>query len=82
MDCNVIVIDWNAGASTDYIRAVRYVPLVGAKVGELLDWLNTLGVPFSNFHILGHSLGGHVAGISGRSATRGVVEYITGKANI
>ena len=79
MDCNVVVIDWGVGASADYIKAVSYVPLVGAKVGELIDWMNTLGVPFSNFHVLGHSLGGHIAGISGRSATRGVVEYISGR---
>lgn len=78
MDVNVIVIDWGIGASADYVTSARYVPLVGSKVGELIDWLNILGVPFSNFHILGHSLGGHIAGISGRSATRGKVEYISG----
>lgn len=78
MDVSIISIDWKVAASADYIRAVRYVPLVGNKVGEMIDWLNTLGVSFSNVHILGHSLGGHVAGISGRSAITGEVEYITG----
>lgn len=79
MDVNVIVVDWAEGASGDYITSCLNVPRAGEKVGELMDWLNILGVPFSNIHVLGYSLGGHVAGVSGRTATRGVVEYITGK---
>lgn len=82
MDCNVIVIDWSVGASGDYINAARHVPLAGVQVGELIDWMNVLGAPFSNFHVLGHSLGGHVAGITGRSTKKGVVEYITGNIKI
>ena len=77
MDVTVIILDWGVGASADYVTAARYVPSVGEKVGQMINWLNDLGVPFSNFHLVGYSLGGHISGIGGRTA-RGTVEYISG----
>ncbi|KAJ2942398.1 hypothetical protein O0L34_g16003 [Tuta absoluta] len=68
-DVNVVVVDWSAGAKDpDYEVAVQHTVTSGKSVARFVDWLmSTTGQTPINFHIIGHSLGGHQAGIVGRS---------------
>ncbi|XP_046737880.1 lipase member H-A-like [Diprion similis] len=76
---NIIVVDWGALAnSTCYIDAARAVSKVGDMIGRLLDQLILSGVPLTSIHIIGFSLGAHVAGFAGKNVKLGVIERITG----
>lgn len=79
-DFNVFIIDWGKLAITpNYIAARKSVNDVGHVVGQFIDFLNEkVHVPFSSVNVIGHSLGAHVAGISGKRVTRGKVESIVG----
>lgn len=79
VNCNVFVVDWGAGAITlNYILARSRVNEVGAVVAQYIDWINSRGVPFSQFTLIGHSLGAHVVGAAGKRTTRGRVHAIVG----
>ncbi|KAK3925082.1 Pancreatic triacylglycerol lipase [Frankliniella fusca] len=77
---NIIGVDWGKlCAGINYLGARFNVNGAGAQVGEFLDKLIGLELTTpAQLHILGHSLGAHVAGIAGKSVTRGVVKRITG----
>ncbi|XP_076179795.1 pancreatic triacylglycerol lipase isoform X2 [Ptiloglossa arizonensis] len=61
-DVNVLVLDWTRGAATTYSAAVANTELVGRQLGlVLLDTIN-LGTHPENIHVVGFSLGAHVAG--------------------
>ncbi|EDS41789.1 lipase [Culex quinquefasciatus] len=71
-DMNVIVVDWGAGAQNpNYITARNHINAVGQTVANFVDFLNQNGLSFNNIYIVGHSLGGHTAGIAGKRVTRG-----------
>ncbi|XP_065073523.1 pancreatic triacylglycerol lipase-like [Ochlerotatus camptorhynchus] len=72
-DINVITVDWGAGAQNpNYVTARNHINAVGATVGRFVDFLNLSGgLSFNNVYIVGHSLGGHTAGIAGKRVTRG-----------
>ncbi|XP_030033676.2 pancreatic triacylglycerol lipase [Manduca sexta] len=77
-DLNVIVVDWSAGAgSINYFTALANTVPAGLSVARFIAWLNraTSAVP-SMYHLVGHSLGGHMVGIIGRNLG-GEVAYIT-----
>ncbi|KAK3592298.1 hypothetical protein CHS0354_030440 [Potamilus streckersoni] len=65
-DCNVIAVDWGDGAWLPYTRAVANTRIVGAEIALLINFLvqgeETL---FQRIHLIGHSLGAHVAGYVG-----------------
>lgn len=65
---NVIVVDWGAGANTiNYISARNYVNQVGPVVARFInEAVSNNGLRLSDVHIIGHSLGGHTAGIAGK----------------
>ncbi|KPI97552.1 Pancreatic lipase-related protein 2 [Papilio xuthus] len=68
-DANVIVVDWNRVANSNYNSAVRGVPSVGQHLGNFLVWLiNSAGGNWNNVHLVGFSLGAHVVGNAGRTA--------------
>ncbi|XP_050556540.1 lipase member H-like [Spodoptera frugiperda] len=77
-DVNVIVVDWSAGAgSINYATAVANTLPSGESVARFIDWLNTVtGAVPSMYHIVGHSIGAHKAGIVGRNLG-GRIAYIT-----
>ena len=50
---------------------------VGKFTAELIDFLVTQGSSYSNFHVLGASLGAHAAGYVGHF-TLGTISRITG----
>jgi hypothetical protein len=59
---NVITVDWEKGASgPSYSQAVANTELVGRQTGLLLMDMVTLGVRSSNIHMVGFSLGAHIA---------------------
>lgn len=61
-DANVIILDWTKGAGTSYQAAVANTELVGRQLSLiLLDAIN-MGTKPSQVHIVGFSLGAHVAG--------------------
>lgn len=66
-DCNLICVDWEAGAVIpNYVRAAANTRLVGKQLSMLLDGLRKhVGLPIENMHVIGFSLGAHVAGFAG-----------------
>ncbi|KAJ8706670.1 hypothetical protein PYW07_012748 [Mythimna separata] len=78
-DVNVIVVDWSHGAGTiAYPLAVINTVISGEAVARFIAWLNEAsGSTLDQYHIVGHNLGAHQAGIIGRNLG-GDVAYITG----
>ncbi|KAL8577661.1 hypothetical protein ACOMHN_060772 [Nucella lapillus] len=69
---NVIVISWGPGARTFYPKAVANTRVVGAVFAHFLTSLKEeYNVSMSGVHLLGHSLGAHIAGYVG-SAIGGI----------
>jgi len=73
ISCNVFTVDWGAGARTiNYLTARNRVPAVATVVAEFIDWINAqTNTPFSAVSVIGHSLGGHIAGLTGKRVRRG-----------
>ncbi|XP_076303679.1 pancreatic triacylglycerol lipase [Lasioglossum baleicum] len=61
-DVNVLVLDWTKGAATTYSAAVANTELVGRQLGLVLLDAIGLGTPSEHIHVIGFSLGAHVAG--------------------
>ncbi|KAH8312590.1 hypothetical protein KR044_011579, partial [Drosophila immigrans] len=77
-DFNVIVVDWARARSVDYASSVVAVPKVGKKVAAMINFLvSDFGLDLNNLYVIGHSLGAHVAGYSGKN-TNGQVHTIIG----
>ncbi|CAG4937089.1 unnamed protein product [Colias eurytheme] len=66
-ECNVICVDWEGGASMpNYLRAAANTRLVGKQLAMLLQGLaEHIDVRFEDIHLIGFSLGAHVAGFAG-----------------
>ncbi|XP_047741176.1 uncharacterized protein LOC108671144 isoform X3 [Hyalella azteca] len=73
-NCNVLAVQWWAGNTyADYYRATGYVPCTGSEVAEMLrEARATKHVELRDVHLIGHSLGAHVAGFVGKNVTGGV----------
>lgn len=67
VDCNVICVDWEAGAIIpNYVRAAANTRLVGKQVAMLISGLAAkANLPIENVHLIGFSLGAHAAGYAG-----------------
>ncbi|RWS06517.1 Pancreatic lipase-related protein 1-like protein [Dinothrombium tinctorium] len=66
-DLNVIIVDWEKGAALpNYIQAAANARLVGKQIALLIDIINRekLMKP-KDYHIIGFSLGAHIAGFAG-----------------
>lgn len=77
-DVNVICVDWENGANLpNYVRAAVNARLVGRQVSLLVTAINgMLGSKNADFHLIGFSLGAHVAGFAGSELRN--VSRITG----
>ncbi len=65
-DLNVIIVDWKSGAEFPYAQAASNTQIVGAEIAKLIKSLvQQTGANMSDFHLIGHSLGAHVAGYAG-----------------
>ena len=77
-DLNVICVDWNKGAVFPYAQASSNTQIAGAEIAKLIRSLvETRGASIADFHIIGHSLGAHVAGYAGERLPN--LTRITGK---
>ncbi|XP_012587023.1 PREDICTED: lipase member I isoform X1 [Condylura cristata] len=66
-DINIIVVDWNRGATTFiYSRAVKNTRKVAVKLSESIHNLLKHGASLDNFHFIGVSLGAHISGFVGK----------------
>ncbi|KAJ8345774.1 hypothetical protein SKAU_G00299670 [Synaphobranchus kaupii] len=75
---NVIVVDWLVRAAQHYPTSAAYTKLVGQDVAKFVNWLETeMHYPWEKLHLLGYSLGAHVAGIAGL-LTNHKINRITG----
>uniref|UniRef100_A0A8C1L323 Lipase domain-containing protein n=1 Tax=Cyprinus carpio TaxID=7962 RepID=A0A8C1L323_CYPCA len=72
-DANVIVVDWLDTAQNYYALAAQNTKMVGQEIGLFIDWLEeSANVPLEKLHLLGYSLGAHIAGFAGSHATNKV----------
>lgn len=76
-NANVIVVDWKRLASYIYFDAVNNTVPVGTYIGQFLEFLEENFINLSTVHLIGHSLGAHIAGIAG-AYVGGRVKRITG----
>ncbi|XP_028655066.2 lipase member H-like [Erpetoichthys calabaricus] len=77
-DMNVIVVDWNRGAATiNYPKAAENTRKVADILETTISQLVELGTSLSSIHLIGVSLGAHVAGFIG-SRFNGTIGRITG----
>ncbi|XP_076289001.1 pancreatic triacylglycerol lipase-like [Lasioglossum baleicum] len=74
-DYNVVGIDWGKIAFKPYLWASSRVPMVSKFVSSFINFLQIQGLDLSTLTIVGHSLGGHVAGLAARF-TEGNVEHV------
>ncbi|XP_026732602.1 pancreatic lipase-related protein 2-like isoform X2 [Trichoplusia ni] len=66
-DTNVVLLDWSNMAHGSYlVNAARNTKKVGAAAAEQLNKLLESGLLLEKFHVIGHSLGSHVAGYTAR----------------
>lgn len=64
----MILCDWGDGATTWYFQASSNARIVGAEIAVFVRFLHDkVGISMSNVHIVGHSLGAHIAGYAGAS---------------
>ncbi|XP_053611512.1 pancreatic triacylglycerol lipase-like isoform X2 [Plodia interpunctella] len=78
-DLNVFVVDWTAASnSINYPAVLSNTITSGLAVGQFINWVNQVtGSNAVQYHIVGHGLGGHQAGIAARNVN-GEVAYVTG----
>lgn len=67
---NVLVLDWGPLAGGMYTKAVANMIKVGKNAAEMLIDIFQAGLPISSFHLVGHSLGGQMAGLIGHQVQR------------
>ncbi|CAG2243585.1 Pancreatic lipase-related protein 2,Inactive pancreatic lipase-related protein 1 [Mytilus edulis] len=69
-DMNVIIVDWGHGAVPPYTEAAANTRVVGAQVAKLISVMVSADQSgIDKFHLIGHSLGAHVAGYAGERLT-------------
>lgn len=83
-DYNVFMVDWKKLAATPwYNYASANTVRVGRHSAALLDHLSqSTGMDMSSVHLIGFSLGAHVAGLIGQYVTKGRIKRITGSSVI
>ncbi|XP_042198595.1 lipoprotein lipase isoform X2 [Callorhinchus milii] len=70
---NVIVVDWLSRAHQHYTVAADNTRLVGQDIAQFVEWLEEYSnFPSERIHMLGYSLGAHVAGFAGSHGTNKV----------
>ncbi|XP_033322501.2 pancreatic triacylglycerol lipase [Megalopta genalis] len=74
-DYNIIGIDWSKISFGPYVKVSNRVLVVGKYCSSFIDFLQTQGLDLSRVAIIGHCLGGHVAGLSARYA-KGKVDRV------
>ena len=79
-DCNFFAVDWSVLAQGSYSFVARNsVPIAGEFTGAFIDNLVDFGAPLDSFHVIGFSLGAHVAAAAVNKTTKGKISRVTGK---
>lgn len=66
-DFNVIIVAWGKGATApNYNQAVSNTRMVGTQLRLIIDMMVRAGGKVGDMHLIGHSLGAHTAGYTGR----------------
>ena len=84
-NANIVLVDWAKGAAgPSYIAAAANTQLVGRQIALLLMDMVSVGLDPSNLHIVGFSLGAHIAGYAGRAIQKKKLKVgrITGNKNV
>uniref|UniRef100_A0A4W5KRI8 Lipase, member Ib n=1 Tax=Hucho hucho TaxID=62062 RepID=A0A4W5KRI8_9TELE len=77
-DMNVLVVDWNRGAANlNYFTAVTNTRQAANNLTGFILNMQAEGVPLSSVHLIGSSLGAHLAGFVGANL-KGKIGRITG----
>ncbi|XP_049880115.1 phospholipase A1-like [Pectinophora gossypiella] len=63
---NVLGLDASSLIKWLYLRSSTYVRYIGEKMGEVVAALVQSGVDPDQIHIIGHSLGAHISGFTGK----------------
>ncbi|KAJ2947113.1 hypothetical protein O0L34_g16466 [Tuta absoluta] len=78
-DMNVFVYDWSKGASVLNLNGPENAVASGRSLAQAIDWICQLtGSSPARFHLVGFSLGAHLAAVAGRNVQSGRIAYITG----
>jgi len=65
--CNVFLVDWQGGDGPLYEQAVANTRVVGAEIALFIKNIQTrTRIPLDSIHLIGHSLGSHIAGYAGK----------------
>ncbi|XP_060780694.1 pancreatic triacylglycerol lipase-like [Neoarius graeffei] len=66
-DLNCICVDWKSGARTLYTQAANNIRVVGAQIAYMISiFKESFQQGPESVHIIGHSLGAHIAAEAGR----------------
>ncbi|GIY75340.1 pancreatic lipase-related protein 2 [Caerostris extrusa] len=64
---NVILVDWTWGNGPKYEESAENTKVVGKQLALLIrNIMMQTGAKPNNFHLIGHSLGAHIAGFAGK----------------
>ncbi|XP_049871169.1 lipase member H-like [Pectinophora gossypiella] len=77
---NVIIVDWSKLAKDTYKVAKTYADAVVWMITEFIKFLIANGISPTKMHLIGHSIGAHIAGNVGQNVKEmnRVVDAITG----
>ncbi|XP_050304641.1 pancreatic triacylglycerol lipase-like isoform X2 [Anthonomus grandis grandis] len=65
--CNIISVDWGAGAQPPFDQAVANARLVALEIVHFLKFLRKHNdIVMDEVHLIGHGLGAHIAGYVGK----------------
>ena len=76
-EANIYVVDWERPAAADYWQAASNLRVVAAQAEVVLQQFVSEGLSLDKVHIVGHSLGAHLAGKIGQRLG-GQIGRITG----
>lgn len=78
---NVITVDWSKESKTlIYLKSAYWTKTVGERIAQLLENMVKLKViDPSDIHVIGHSLGAHIAGACGDAFKLGKIGRVTGQ---
>lgn len=77
---NIMLLNWgHLSVFPWYTEAVENTKIVGKILGDFLKFYNNTGeLPVSKLHLIGFSLGSHIAGFSGKLLGKRKIARITG----
>ncbi|CAL4119907.1 unnamed protein product, partial [Meganyctiphanes norvegica] len=79
-DANIFAVDYSKMVpDIFYVQDVENVYKVANLTANVIDWLHEeTGLLPEQIHLIGHSLGAHVVGVTGQYVTSGEIDRITG----